>query len=234
MTTVLVTRPAGRQDPLVAALESHGYRVLAVPTIAIRQLDFAPPKLSEYDWIVAASAAALTSLPRLEPGPRWAVVGESTARALRSRGVHPDFVPSEANGAALAGGLPDATGSRVLLVQGSSPDPDLRNGLLIRGAAVEQLFVYQTVEGPEESRPALRCALADGDVAAIAFASGSAVRGFLKLGGGSDWAAITIGPRTSIAARAAGFDIVAEASGRSVEEFAAVVRRALPLEVEGP
>jgi uroporphyrinogen-III synthase len=209
-----------------------GYQVLAVPTVAVDQLHFQLPRLRDYDWIVAASAAALASFPSIERGPRWAVVGRSTARALKEKGVEAEFIPSQSNGAALASGLPDVEGQRVLLVQGSGADPALRNGLLGRGAVVQQLVTYKTIEGPEELRPALRAALAEGDIAAITFASGSAVRGFLRLGGVPDWPAITIGPRTSAAARRAGFQVIAEAVDPGVEEFAAVVRRALPLEVK--
>ena len=227
MTTVLVTRPAGPGDPLVAELESVGFRVRAVPTVATRRLPVEWPDLARFDWIVVTSAAGVDTLPRVAAGPRWAAVGEATAAALRSKGVSVDVVPAEANGAALAEAIPDASGARVLLVRASLADPDLPAVLRRRGALVEEVTAYETVEGPTESRDDLREAL-EQEVAAVVFASGSAVRGFTLLGGRVDLPAITIGPRTSAVAREAGFKVAAEAAGPSVRQLAAAVREAIP------
>ncbi len=228
MSTILVTRPAGAGDPLVAALESRGYRVTAVPTVVTEPVHVDWPDLSRFDWVVVTSAAGVAALPDLPAGPRWAAVGEATARALRSRGAVVDLVPEEANGAALAKALPDPAGARVLLVRASLADPDLPAALRKRGAQVEEVVAYETIEGPAGSADELRRALERPDLAAVVFASGSAVRGFTRLGGGTNVPAVTIGPRTSAVARDAGFTVVAEAEGRSVQELAAAVTGAIP------
>ncbi|HYU62624.1 MAG TPA: porphobilinogen synthase [Verrucomicrobiae bacterium] len=228
MTTVLVTRPAGAGDPLVGELESHGYRVAAVPTVITRALPVEWSDLSQFDWVVLTSAAGVEALPGIPAGPRWAAVGEATAKALRARGALVDIVPEEANGAALAEALPDPAGARVLVVRASKADPDLPDGLRRRGAIVEEVTAYETVEGPAESAAQLRRALAEPDLAAVVFASGSAVRGFARLGGTTGLPAVTIGPRTSAVAREAGFEVVAEAAGTSVQELAAAVAEAIP------
>ncbi|HET7420804.1 MAG TPA: porphobilinogen synthase [Candidatus Dormibacteraeota bacterium] len=228
MTAVLVTRPAGAGDPLVAELEGRGYRVRAIPTVSTRTLDVQWPDLASFDWVVLTSAAGAEALPEAPDGPSWAAVGEATAAALRSRGAHVDFVPSEANGAALAEELPDPSGKRVLLVRASQGDPDLPEGLRRRGALVEEVTAYETVEGPGESSDDLRRALEEPDLAAVVFASGSAVRGFSRLAGPARLPAITIGPRTSAAAREAGFHVIAEAAGASVKELASAVEQAIP------
>jgi porphobilinogen synthase len=186
------------------------------------------PDLSAFDWVVVTSAAGVEALPAIASGPRWAAVGESTAGMLRARGATVDLVPSEANGAALADALPDPAGKRVLLVRASHADPDLPAGLRARGAVVEEVTAYETVEGPAESTGMLRDALGDPDVAAVVFASGSAVRGFVKLGGGTALPAITIGPRTSLVARNQGFQVIAEAAAPGVAELAATVARVIP------
>lgn len=231
MTAVLVTRPAGTRDPLVLALEACGYRVSAVPTVVTRPIPVQWPDLSLYDWVVLTSAAGVDSLPEVSHGRRWAVVGESTARALRARGVEADLIPEEANGASLAEALPDPGGARILLVRASMADPDLPGGLRRRGAFVEEVTAYETVEGPASSSRRLRSALSEPDIVAIVFASGSAVRGFIKLGGRPDLPAITIGPRTTAVARDAGFTVIAEAAGSSVRELVAAVVHAIPIEV---
>src|SRR5207253_1188334 len=117
---------------------------------------------------------------------------------------------------------------RVLLVRASLADPDLPVGLRQRGALVDEVTAYETVEGPVESADDLREALRQPDIAAVVFASGSAVRGFVKLGGAANLPAITIGPRTSAVARDAGFKVVAEAEGAGVQHLAAAVTQAIP------
>jgi uroporphyrinogen-III synthase len=230
MKAILITRPAGAGDPLVRELESRGFRVIAVPTVLTRPLDVEWPTLDRFDWIVLTSAAGVEALPTTPAGPRWAAVGQSTARALRARGVEADVVPAEANGAALAEALPDPAGARVLLVRATLADPDLPSGLRKRGARVEEVIAYETVPGPDGSRDELRRALAEPGLAAVVFASGSAVRGFAKLGGMAELPAITIGPRTSAVARQAGFTVAAEAAAPAVQQLADAVERAIPIE----
>ena len=230
MTAILVTRPAGAGDPLVAELQRRGYRVAAVPTVVVRATAVEWPELNHFDWIVMTSPAGVRALPEIVTGPRWAAVGESTAAALRARGADVDLVPAEASGAGLAAALPDAEGARVLLVRASLADPDLPAGLLDRGAVVEEITAYETVEGPIESAQELRTALDQRDIAAVVFASGSAVRGFLKLGGATSLPAVTIGPRTTAVARDAGFTVITQAAGPNVHQLASAVERAIPLE----
>jgi porphobilinogen synthase len=233
MTAVLVTRPGGENDPLVAELESRGYSVSAVPTVLTRAVPVEWPDLARYDWVVVTSAGGVAALPEALAGPRWAAVGEATASALRARGVNVDVVPAEANGAAIAESLPHVAGARVLLVRASLADPDLPAGLRRRGAIVDEITAYETVEGPAESAEDLHRALRQPDIAAVVFASGSAVRGFMKLGGLANLPAITIGPRTSAVARDSGFKVVAEAEGASVQHLATAVTQAIP-RVETP
>jgi uroporphyrinogen-III synthase len=230
VTAVLVTRPSGEDDPLVDALEASGYRVHAVPTVGTQPLDFDRPDLAAYDWVVVTSAAGVAALSAFPPGPRWAAVGTATARALRAAGVEPALVPDEADGLALANALPDVNGKRVLLVRASAAAPDLPERLRERGAAVEEMTAYLTIEGPPSSAAPLQAALRDADLAAVVFASGSAVRGFLALGGTAVVPAVTIGPRTTEVARHLGFHVIAEAEQQSAEALAEAVAGAVPVE----
>lgn len=231
MKAVLVTRPAAQGDPLVAELVSRGYDVLAVPTVHRRRIEVDWPPLELFAWIVLTSAAGVEALPATPPGPRWAAVGESTAAALRTRGVAADIVPHESNGVALAEALPDPAGERVLLVRASLADHDLPAALRSRGAQVTEVTAYETVEGPEESREELQRALSGPGVSVVVFASGSAVRGYVKLGGPTGLPAITIGRRTTAAARRAGFGVAAEALKPNVQQLADAVARAIHVEV---
>lgn len=231
MRTILVTRPAGRADRLAERLEARGYRVVAVPTVATKPLQVDWPDLGAYDWIVITSATAVEQLPPFSGPARWAAVGEASADALRAREIEPDFIPAKTSGAALGETLPDAPGARVLVVRGTLADAVLPATLRVRGALVHEITCYSSVEGPPSSADPLRAALDEG-VDAVIFASGSAVRGYVRLGGPVDVPAVTIGPRTTAAAQTAGFNVVAEAKRQDVSELAAAIERGIGVEAE--
>ena len=230
MIAVLVTRPDGESDPLVHALRKRGYRVHAVPMVQTEPVDFSAASLSGCDWIVLTSARGVKALTDMPSGPKFAAVGPETARALRARGVEPSHVPGRADGSDLGDTLPDVDGKRIALVRASAAGEDLPGRLRRRGATVEEVIAYRTVEGPAASAEKLQAALADPDLGAAVFASGSAVRGFLGLGGTTHVPAITIGPRTTSSARGRGFTVIAEADAQSVSGLADAVARALPME----
>jgi uroporphyrinogen III methyltransferase / synthase len=230
MIAILVTRPGGESDPLVHALRRRGYRVHAVATVQTEPMDFNAGSLASCDWIVLTSVRGVKALAELPPGPRFAAVGTETARALRARGITPSHLPGRADGADLGDTLPDVNGKRIALVRASAASTDLPDRLRRRGATVEEVTAYRTVEGPAASAEKLRDALADPELAAVLFASGSAVRGFLDLGGSARLPAITIGPRTTNSARELGFVVMAEADAQSVSGLADAVVRALPME----
>ena len=231
MITVLVTRPGGEGDPLVQALRQRGYRVHAVPTVATDAVELAGRSLETFDWIVLTSARGLEAIEKLPSSPKFAVVGPETANALRARGVEPSYIPARADGADLGNSMPDVHGKRIALVRASAAAPDLPDRLRERGATVEEVVAYRTVEGPTASAEQFRTALADPDLAAVVFASGSAVRGFMTLGGSTRLHAITIGPRTSASARNLGFGVITEADTQDVAGLSNAVAHALPLEV---
>ena len=230
MIAILVTRPAGESDPLAEALRRRGYRVHAVPTVGTEPLEYDPSPLAGCDWIVLTSARGVEALHELPAGARYAAVGLETGRALRSRGVEPAHVPARADAADLGDSLPDVEGRRVVLVRASAADGDLPERLRRRGARVEEITAYRTVEAPAAFAHELRTALSDPQLKAVIFASGSAVRGFLGLGGSTRLPAITIGPRTTTSARENGFEVIAEADSQSVSGLAEAVARALPME----
>jgi uroporphyrinogen III methyltransferase/synthase len=231
MIAILVTRPGGEADPLVHALRQRGYRVHAVPTVETEPVELAARSLETFDWIVLTSARGVQALVDLPSGPRFAVVGPETARALRARGVEPSHEPVRPDGADLGESLPDVNGKRIALVRASAAAPDLPNRLRERGATVEEVVAYRTVQGPAASAAQLHAALADPELSAVVFASGSAVRGFIELGGSKRLPAVTIGPHTTASAHELGFAVIAEAETQDVAGLSQAVARALPLEV---
>src|SRR5258708_23971904 len=141
-------------------------------------VEFSAASLTGFDWIVLTSARGVKALTDVPAGPKFAVVGPETARALRARGVKPSHAPGRADGADPWDTLPDDAGKRVALVRASAAGEDLPDRLRRRGANVEEVTAYRTVEGPAPSADKLRSALADAELGAGIFASGSAVRGF--------------------------------------------------------
>lgn len=233
---LLSTRPEGPNDPLVARLLALGWRVHAVPTVATEPIPFPPPDLARFDWVVLTSATgvrALLARVAVQPGPRWAAVGPRTAAELAARGLEAQAVPEERRGVAIAEAIASAAGGmaglRVLLARADAAAPDLTAALRAGGASVEELAVYHTVVGPEASRPALAAALDDPRLAAVVFASGSAVRGLLRLAGAEArrLPAVSIGPATSSVARREGFEVVGEAERPGLDELVGVARRLL-------
>lgn len=187
---VLVTRPAEQGPALVAALEARGMAADHVPTVAIQPAE--PARLAAavgaepWDWIILTSVngvapfAAAAAVRPLDPRTRIAAVGAPTAEALAAAGLRVDHVPDRFLTVAIADGLGDLAGARVLLARADAATPDLRDALEARGANVRDVVAYRTVEGPASSTPALRAAL-DGAPAAVTFTSGSTVRGLLAL-----------------------------------------------------
>jgi uroporphyrinogen-III synthase len=230
MTAVLLTRPSGSIDSLVKRLAGLGYRVHAVPTVATEPIAVDIADLSGYDWVILTSALGVESLGRWPRGPKWAAVGPATAKALSEKGIEADLVPTESNGRAIAEALPDVNGLRILLARANASAADLPQRLRERGATVDEVATYRTIPGPEGSRKALAEALADPELAAAVFASGSAIEGFVALGGSSAVPAITIGPRTSAAARQFGFQVAAEASAATVNALADAVLAGAPVQ----
>jgi uroporphyrinogen-III synthase len=231
---VLVTRPSAEKDRLVEGLRARGVDVRAIPTVALEPLDFETPDLRAYDWAVVTSAAGASSLlaaTAVAPGPRWAAVGPVTAAELERLGVRVDVVPERSRGLEVAGAMARVeplAGRRVLLARATAASADLPSALRETGALVDELAVYRTVEGPESSRRALNEALAEPALGTVVFASGSAVRGLLKLAETDPrrLLAVTIGPATTAAAVEHGFRVAAESERASVEGLLEVIGRA--------
>lgn len=239
MTRLLVTRPGHQAQPFVAALARHGIDAVAVATVATLPapkdgaFDEALRSLSGTAWLVITSvngaAALLDRLAALRlslpSGTRLAAVGPATAAALRAGGLQVDHVPGEYRTVAIAKGLGDLEGKRVVLARADAATPALARALRARGALVHQIVAYRTVEGPPASRVPLQDALRDG-VDGVTFTSGSTVRGLLRLVSDDERSrlatlpAYCIGPVTARAARAAGFSVPVVAAKHTASALA--------------
>lgn len=250
MTTLLVTRPAQQAAELVGLLAERGIDSISVPTVEIAPapaggaLDDAILSLDDAAWLVvtsvngaAALVARLTALGRALPVDLLvAAVGPATAAALQAGGVRVDHVPSRYRTVAIAEGLGDLVGRRVVLARADAATRDLRDALVERGAVVEEVVAYHTVEGPANSRDTIRSALAQ-RLDGVTFTSGSTVRGLHALLSPPEALRATalpgycIGPVTARVARLAGFAVPVVADRHTAAALADAIHRHLEKEI---
>jgi len=250
VTTLLVTRPAGQAAELVSLLAERGIGAVSVPTVGIAptppdgELDDAIRRLDGAAWLIITSvngaAALLSRLAALgssvPQGVRVAAVGPATAAALEAGGVRVDHVPSRYRTVAIAERLGDVAGRRVVLARADAATRALRDALVERGALVEEVVAYHTVEGPAESRDAIRAALAQ-PLDGVTFTSGSTVRGLHALLTAPEALRATalpaycIGPVTAEVARRAGFAVPVVAVRHTAASLAEAIHRHLGKEI---
>jgi hydroxymethylbilane synthase len=242
---VIVTRATEQADELVSALRNEGLDPVPVPTIAVEldpsggNLDAATNLLHTYAWVVITSAngarAILKAAERIYTGlgaPSWAAVGSATRRVLEHEGIDVGFQPSQSSAIGMAAELPMGRGDRILVVRGDLADEELAVALRARGAEVDDVVVYRTREAPVSSRALLRRAVSDGPIAAVAFTSGSTVRGLVALGRDESFEVTSIpctciGHETAAAALAAGFRVLAVSPEPNAAALATATARAL-------
>ncbi|MDQ4035992.1 MAG: uroporphyrinogen-III synthase [Chloroflexota bacterium] len=234
-----MTRPADQADELVRLLTERQIEPLPVPTVAIdttssaADLDAMLHGLDGADWLILTSANGAEALAagiarsgtRLPDGMRVAAVGPATAAALATAGIGVDHMPEEHLTSAIVDGLGKLDGRRVVLARADAADRGLGATLHARGATVEDVVAYRTIEGPGTSRDPLHAALQH-DLDGVSFASGSSVRGLTRLASpmGRQRAralpAFCIGPVTAAEARQSGFHIAAVAADHTAAGLA--------------
>jgi uroporphyrinogen-III synthase len=206
---VVVTRPRDQAGPLVRRLEELGHDVVECPLIEIEPL-LGAVEVEGYDWVIVTSPNGARQLVERASGelPQVAAVGPGTAEALRELGVEPAFVPRVSSQDGLLAEFPRPTG-RVLFAaaQGARRRP-------VEELGADFVALYTTRLVTPADPP-------EGDL--VVLASGSAARSFAELD--IDIPAVTIGPQTSEAARAAGLRVLAEAETHDLDGLVGAVNR---------
>lgn len=241
---VVVTRDESVDGPLSRELRALGLHVLLWPAVSVSPADAAPlmamlAQVRSFGWIVFASrhavAAVLEHLPQPPEGVRIAAVGAATAQVLRQRGWPVDLVPEEASAAALVTAFEarkPAPGTPVLFPASSRALPTIAAGLAQIGARVSQVEAYRTGSAALD---VAECHgwIARGAVAAVTFASPSAVTELAQALGAADFqrllsdaAAVAIGRTTAQELRAHGHEAVI-ASAATLEGLAQTTFRLL-------
>jgi uroporphyrinogen-III synthase len=217
---VLVTRAAEDAAELEMLLRERAAIPLRMPCIAFedgpdvaRIAQVMREKLADLAVIASPQAARRLLAICENPGVPLAAVGTATARELPGEVI----VPKNGTGAdALVRELRSrVAGTRVLVARAEGGNPALVAGLRAAGAQVETCTLYRTVTAPRADPAALR-ELREGRVDAIAFASGSAARGFAALVGADSAAPAAVaclGQLCADEARSAGIRVDAVADG---------------------
>jgi uroporphyrinogen-III synthase len=194
---VIVTRPEGQAGELAERLRALGHDVVLCPLVRIEPLGDAPIGVAPYNWVIVTSSNGARELARRLCGRprRLAAIGPATAAALAEHGLAADLVPRISTQEGLLAELPHPAGN-VLVAAAEGA-----RRLLVDELGADFVALYRTVELRPAELPA-------GDV--VLLASGSAARAFAALG--LDVPAVSIGPQTTSAAKAAGVRVIAEAT----------------------
>ncbi len=240
---VLVTRSRTQASRLIELLDDLGAEAVELPSIEIGPLDdygaldqalenaadisgrwmiFASVNSVEYVW---ERLRALGKDARYFAGATLGAIGPATARALRERGIEPDFIPkrsvSEEVIAELSGR--DWNG-RLVLLPGSAIGRDaLATGLAALGADVRPVPAYRNLR-PEGIEERARAAFERG-IDVVTFTSSSTVRNLLDILGADrhllDSSVVAcIGPITSATAEEMGLTVDIIAAEHNVEGLA--------------
>ncbi|WP_458111462.1 uroporphyrinogen-III synthase [Arthrobacter sp. R1-13] len=270
---ILIARSADRAEPLAAALRDLGAEPLVLPLIDFElasdqhSLDVVFDALGAgaYQWLVITSTTTLlaleikaaergTDLRHWVPGSvRVAAVGTRSRDALLAKGLHVDLLPAE-NQQSASGLLdiwpPDQ--GMVFLPQADLADPALARGMQSRGARVQAVTAYRTVDYPADPGRSLaarigtgtgesglpspaaltpataKAQLAEGRLHAVVAASPSAVeRIHSALRPLGDCRLVAIGPSTAAQAESVGLPVAATANAPTTEGLVQAITDAL-------
>lgn len=201
---IVVTRPRGQEEELIEALTTLGHEVVHVPLIEIEPLGDDPVDVSGYDWVVLTSVNGARELRRRLTGTpaRVAVIGQATADAFGGA----DLISGVSTQEGLIADMPQPSG-RVLFAGAEGA-----RRLLVDELNADFVPLYRT----RELTPAEPL---DGDL--VVLASASAARALGRLA--ADIPAVSIGPQTTVAARAAGVEVVREAVTHDVAGLVATI-----------
>ena len=209
---IVVTRPPFQSDVLAGELGRLGATTLVVPLVRIEPLEdktalaAALADLDRYDWVVFTSANGVAAVRKLAANlgdAKVAAVGPVTAGAVRKLGIEPSFVPERFAAENIVAGLEPLGEARILLPQADIADPGLAEELRKRGAIVDAIPVYRTVEVEHTASELAELRAAD----VVVLVSGSAARSLASRGGAGEALVVCIGPKTADAAREVGLSV---------------------------
>jgi uroporphyrinogen III methyltransferase/synthase len=224
--SIAVTRARAQASALAARLRELGAAVVEAPAIRVEPLEAAVPDLGPYDLLCITSPNGAHELlrrvrdARALAGPRIAVIGPGTARALREHGIEADIVPTRSVAEGLVEALAALPVKRVLIARAQEARDVLPDALRARGAEVDVLALYRTVAEPLGG--GARAAALGADYAT--FTSASSARFFHEAAGTlAGPRLVSIGPATTAALRDLGAEPDLEAADHTPDGLVAAL-----------
>ncbi len=240
---IVVTRAREQASALSEQLRDAGAVPIEYPVIAFAPpadwapLDGALRELDGYDWVIFTSVNGVryvvermqalklnvTKLNQKQLG----AIGPATAAELEQAGLRAQFIPSEFVAEAVIEQIGDVHGQRILLPRADIAREVLVDGLLAKGAHVDNVVAYRTVLG--EAQGDVVGMLRGKQIDAVTFTSSSTVKNFFarleQSGVSSDevrdlLASVTvaaIGPITAKTARDYGLNVAIEADKYTID-----------------
>jgi uroporphyrinogen III methyltransferase / synthase len=246
---VLLLRPTGQQDTLLAALQHLGAEALHLPVIEIfptgdwSKLDYALRQLHDYDWLLFTSANAVkivtaradeigVALPQCDDShPRVCVVGPATREAAELAGLPIHRMPQGfvAEGIVEAFGSENLSGKRLLLPRAAVAREVVPDSLRAQGMHVDTIAVYCNQIPAEAASEVAALLQRSWQPDWILFTSASTVKNLLAVGGRPlllNAKLASIGPATSDAIKMHGFPVYLESAEHSANGLVDAMLRA--------
>jgi uroporphyrinogen-III synthase len=195
---IVVTRPKGQADTLVALIRQAGGEPLEIPALEIRDLpDLAPfysvvERLASFDTAIFVSrnavrkAFALIGARPWPAQPRVASVGNGSREELASHGITDVIAPGGRPDSEALLALPEfaaVAGKRIAIFRGEGGRTLLGDTLSARGALVEQAACYRRAN-PAQSAALLAAAWERGKLDAVTVSSVDGLANLLEMLGG--------------------------------------------------
>ena len=192
---IVVTRPKGQAETLLALIRQAGGEPLEIPLLQIDDLhDLAAfysvvERLASFDMAIFVSRNAVRKAFALMGARSWpaqlraATVGIGSREELESLGVTGVTAPGgQADSEALLAmpELSDVGGKRIAIFRGEGGRTLLTDTLALRGALVEQAAIYRRSK-PVQSAALLAAAWERGKVDAVMVSSGEGLANLLEM-----------------------------------------------------
>jgi uroporphyrinogen III methyltransferase/synthase len=227
---VLVTRPAGQADSVIAEVTQRGGEAMHLPLIEIvpatdtQELKSAITEAWSFDWIVFTSVNGVNHFCRelrlLERDPRAlgtariAAIGPATATALENYGFFCDLIPDRyLSEGFVAAFKQDSNKKRFLLIQAERGRDVLRKKLVAAGHEVRQVAAYASRATTADQDTVIRM-IEQFPVTWILLTSSFIAETAVKIFGSRlhSWKIASISPITSSKLTQLGYHVTTEAS----------------------
>ena len=231
---IVVTRSRTQISEVASRLRNLGADVLECPMIRIlppqnsQPMQDAIARLEQYDWLILTSANGANSFfqqmysagydARKLANVKVCVIGPATAEALEKNGIRADLIPPRFVAEAIVEALEnnvELAGKRILLARADIARSDLARLLNQKGASIDQVDAYCTVEDSGATEEIVD-SLEKDQIDWITFASSSTVRNFFgqvdkRFLAGKKVQLASIGPVTSSTIKELGMEVDIEA-----------------------